>query len=228
MSIQTDIQTLTPGNLLVFFELDATLIGGGQLFFHGNAGSGPLIWKGQSYSPWAIKAEGFARTSDQQPTPKLAVGNVDGSISLLCIAFEDMVGTKIVRRRTFAKYLDAVNFPGGNTSADPNEEFPAETWYIERKSVETREFVEFELASALDFNGVKLPRRQIVQNHCPFVYRGAGCGYTGPAVADALDTPTSNPALDVCGKRLQSCKLRQWPNNILNFGGFPAAGLVRV
>lgn len=228
MSIETDIQTLTPGNIVVLYELDATAIGGGQLFFHGDAGRGVVIWRSQGYSPWAISADGFSRTSDQQPTPKLKVANIDGSISLLCIAFEDLVGAKLTRRRTFVKYLDALNFSGGNPTADPNEEFRPEVWYIERKSVETRDFVEFELASALDFNGVKLPRRQIIQNHCSFAYRGAGCGYVGPAVANALDQPTSNPAEDACGKRLQSCKMRQWPNNILNFGGFPAAGLVRL
>lgn len=228
MSIQADLLTLNPGNLVTFYELDATTIGGGLLYFHGNPGSAALVWQGRSYTPWAISAEGFALTGDQQPTPKLRVGNVDGAISLLCIAFEDLVGARITRRRTFTKYLDAVNFPDGNPAADPIQEFTPEIWYIERKALEVRELVEFELASALDFNGVKLPRRQIIQNNCPFTYRGPGCAYVGAPVANALDQPTSNAGLDVCGKRLQSCRLRVWPANVLNFGGFPAAGLVRT
>lgn len=180
------------------------------------------------YAAWPITAEGFARTTDQQPQPKLLVGNVDGSISLLCVTFEDLVGAKLTRLRTFGKYLDAVNFPDGNPSADPSQEFPPEVWFIERKSAEVAEAVEFELASALDFAGVQLPRRQIIANNCPFQYRGAGCNYTGPAVADVNDNPTSDPALDRCGKRLGSCKLRQWPDDVLNYGGFPASGLMRT
>ena len=92
--------------------------------------------------------------------------------------------------------------------------------------------MEFELASALDIQGSMLPRRQIIANYCSFKsnggYRGPYCGYTGPAVAKADDTPTSDMGLDDCSGRLAGCKLRQWPDGVLNFGGFPAAGLVRV
>lgn len=227
MAVETDVQTLEPGPLLEFWQLDATSIGGGVLHFQGMQ-NGVMYWQGIEYSPWPIKGEGFARTTDQQPQPKVTVGNLDGSISTLCAIYEDLVGAVVTRRRTFAKYLDAINFPGvGNPDADPEQEFPPEVWFIERKASEVAEAVEFELSSALDFNGVKLPRRQIIADQCPFTYRGPYCNYTGPAVADELDNPTSNPALDKCGRRLSSCKLRQWPDDILNFGGFPAAGLVR-
>lgn len=227
-TIEEDVQTLEPGPILEFWELDATVIGGGVVRFQGK-NDGNVVWQGNMYSPWPITAEGFARTAEQQPNPKLTVGNVDGSISLLCLAYEDLVGATVTRRRTFEKYLDAVNFPGGvNPTADPSQEFPPEVWFIERKSQEQREAVEFELSSALDFQGVKLPRRQIIANYCSFVYRGPFCGYTGPPVADVLDVPTSDPLLDRCGKRLGSCKLRIWPDGILNFGGYPAAGLVRT
>ena len=181
-----------------------------------------ILWQGVEYNPWPIKAEGFARTSEQQPTPKLTVGNIDGSISLLCLSFDDLVGAVLTRRRTFGKYLD------GQPGADPTAEFPPEVWFVERKALETREAVEFELSSALDFNGVKLPRRQIIANQCSFDYRGPGCAYVGIPVATVLDEPTSDPALDRCGKRLSSCKLRIWPGDVLNFGGYAAAALVRT
>jgi lambda family phage minor tail protein L len=47
-------------------------------------------------------------------------------------------------------------------------------------------------------------------------------------VADILDNPTSDPLLDLCGKRLVSCQMRIWPDEVLNYGGFPAAALVRT
>lgn len=225
--IESDVQQLAPGPILEFWELNATSIGGGIVRFQGQQ-DGKVWWQGQDYDAWPVQGEGFERTSDQQPTPKFRVGNVDRSITILCQALDDLVGATLTRRRTFAKYLDAVNFSEGNPTADPTKEFAPELWFIERKSAESFEAVEFELSSALDFNGVKLPRRQIIANQCPFVYRGPLCNYTGPPVADELDQPTDNPSLDKCGRRLASCKLRQWPDYTLNFGGFPAAGLVRT
>lgn len=220
-NINTDVQQLEPGAMWAGYELDATAIGGGVVRFHAESDQ-PVFWQGNEYSAWPIQAEGFARTSDQQPQPKLTVGNLEGSITLLCLAYDDMVGAKITRRRTFVKYLD------GQPTADPTQEFIPEIWFIERKSAETQEAVEFELSSPLDFQGVRLPRRQIIANQCTFAYRGPYCAYVGPPVADIMDVPTTDPLLDNCGHRLQSCKLRQWPDKVLNFGCFPAAGLIRT
>jgi lambda family phage minor tail protein L len=227
--ITADIQGLEPGAKVELFELDATMITGGSLLrFHGYQQAGTIWWQGVEYTPWPIHAEGFAKTSEgQQPTPKLSAGNVDGSISALCITLDDLVGAKLTRHRTLGQYLDAANFDGGNASADPTQEFPADVWYIEQKTGETNEVVEFELSSALDLQGLQLPRRQIIANLCPFKYKGAYCNYTGTAMFDANDNTVTDPALDVCGKRLSSCKARFGTNNVINFGGFPAAGLVR-
>lgn len=120
----------------------------------------------------------------------------------------------------------------GNPTADPDEEFPPEVWYIDRKASETNQSIQFELASALDLNGVMLPRRQIVANYCSWKsiggYRGAYCGYTGAPVAKADGTPTIDPLEDDCGGKVSDCKLRDWPDDVLNYGGFAAAGLVRT
>ena len=37
--------------------------------------------------------------------------------------------------------------------------------------------IEYELTSALDLEGIKIPRRQIISKRCPFFYRGEGCLY---------------------------------------------------
>lgn len=354
MTTNSDIQQLNPGALVTLYTLDATAIGGDVARFHQHY-EAEIVWQGNTFVAFPVEGEGFARTSDQQPTPRLRVANVKGQITALCQEFDDLVGATILRQRVFAKYLDAANWPpgpvltpgggdfvvagltgwtvvsgtvsaagdgklrmgqtgvtsaahfelptkagvsytitgvldagsslvvrvgntagttelltavfvaattsnatfvgtgnpvyvylsrnstttqtvvdsfyvretNGNPNANPLEEMPVERWFIERKSVENSKYVEFELSSCLDFNGVLLPRRQIIANNCPFEYRGPGCAYIGPPVATAMDLPTSNPLLDRCGKRLGSCKLREWPDAVLNFGGFPAAGLVR-
>lgn len=114
-----------------------------------------------------------------------------------------------------------------NPTADPAAAFPDDIYFVDRKSAETRDAVEFELASSFDVAGVQLPRRQIIQNVCIWKYRGAECGYTGTSYFNAVDQPVGSAGLDVCGKRLSSCKARFGANAPLPFGSFPSAGLIR-
>jgi lambda family phage minor tail protein L len=231
--ITADIQALEPGAKVELLELDASEIGGDSLLFHGYAQAGAIWWQGREYTAWPIKTEGFSKIgSGQQAAPTLSVGNVDGTISSLCIHLDDLVGARLIRHTTLGKYLDARNFTDGNPEANPDEEFPPDVWFIEQKTSETNEIVEFELSSALDFNDAQLPGRQIIANVCVWLtkggYRGPYCGYTGAAMFDKDGNPVSDPALDRCSGQLNSgCKKRFGEFEDLPFGGFPAAGLIR-
>ena len=235
MTLYADIQTLQPGAWVELFELDLRPITGGGagdiLRFHGYTQVGPVTWQGVAYEPWPIVAQGFRVDPEQPPVPTLSAGNVDGRLTALCLAYQDLVGARLRRLRTLGKYLDAVNFAGGNPTADPDQGAPPELWFIERRSSEDKEQVTWELSSPLDFGDRQLPGRQIIANVCSWLsiggYRGPFCGYTGPAVAKADDSPTMDPSLDRCGGRLRSCRLRNWPNGELPYGGFPAAQLVK-
>jgi len=229
--IETDIQTLAPGSLVALFELDATAIGGDVLRFHAgvNALGNSVVWQGNSYTRFPLDASGFERSgSGQLPRPTIRVANITGLVGALVRELQDLAGAKVTRRRTFLKYLDAVNFPGGvNPSADPNCGFPDEVWFVDRKSTENGLYLEFELAAAFDVAGVLLPRRQCIQNVCTWRYRSAECGYAGGPVADKNDVATGDSAKDACGKRLGSCKLRFGAFGELPYGGFPGVGLIR-
>jgi lambda family phage minor tail protein L len=241
MGIYADVQKLEVGKMVDLFELDATGIGGTLQRFHGYTQVGPIWWQGNQYEPWAIKADGFEQVGEgQQPTPALSVGNIGqdadgnpiaGVISSLCIALDDLVGARIVVRRTLAKYLDARNFTGGNPTASPDEELAPEIWIIQQKTAETAEVVEFELSSALDFNGQMLPSRQIIAGMCSWLtkggYRGTYCGYTGSRMFDVNGNPVSDPALDRCSGLLSDCKKRFGEYEVINFGGFPSADRIR-
>lgn len=231
MTIYSDVQQLEPGAEILLLELDGTLIGGSLLRFHGYCQVGTITWQGNVYSPWPLITEGFERTSAQQPTPKITVGNIDASISALCLQFQDLVGAKVTVHRTLGKYLDAVNFGGSNPTADPTQEFPPDIWLIERKASEDNEQVQFELSSPLNFDGMTLPGRPIVADVCPWLsiggYRGVNCGYTGGPVADINDQPTADPSKDACSGTLAACKMRFGASSPLPYGGFPAAGLLR-
>ena len=231
MSIERDLQGFAPGSIVEMFEIDATPVGGTVLRYSNsrNAIGGSIVWQGLTYAPFPIEASGFEFTGQGKlPRPTLRVANVTGLVGALVRAYQDLVGAKVTRRRTLARFLDAVNYPGGvNPDADPTAALPDDVYFVDRKAVETKVFVEFELAAAFDVAGVQLPRRFIVQNVCPWRYRSAECGYTGTAYFDANDQPVGSLAADVCGKRLSSCKRRFGEFAPLPYGAFPAAGLVR-
>ena len=229
-SITSEIQKLAPSAVIELFVLDLSLFNQGIVRFH--AGTNELlrqvVWQGNVYEPYPIIVEGFEFTGNgQSPRPKLRVANVKGTITALILSYQDLIGAKVTRKRTLAKYLDAVNFATGNPTADATAEFADDVFFVDRKSKETRDVVEFELAASFDLEGVSLPRRQIVQNVCPWAYRGAECGYSGAAYFNANDQIVTSSATDVCGKRLSSCHKRFGTNAELPFGGFPAAGLIR-
>lgn len=227
--ITRDIQSLGSSALVELFMLDATLLGAPTVL-HFHAGTNklnlPVIWDGVTYSPLPIEAEGFDVTvKGTLPKPTLRVANIDGLFSAEVAMYNDLVGAKLTRKRTFSKYLDAANFPGGiNPDADPAQCFPDEIWFIDQKMTENKLVIEWALASPFDLEGVMLPRRQVIQNSCSWKYRGAECGYTGTSYFTTDDTATTL-GNDVCGKRLSSCRARFGTSAALPFGGFP--GVIR-
>lgn len=229
--LSAQIQKLEPSAVVELYEVDASAFGGDVYRFH--AGTNGLlqniVWKGEEYLPFPIEATGFEYNGNGQlPRPKVAVSNVSGIITFLVLNYDDLIGAKFTRRRTLVKYLDAVNFPGGvNPDADPDAEFPDDVYFVDQKTNENKDAVEFELSAAFDLAGVQLPRRQIIQNVCVWKYRGTECAYAGTNYFDANDQPVANASLDVCGKRLSSCQLRFGDNQPISFGSFPSVGLIR-
>ncbi len=186
-----ELQSLSPSTVIELFEMDATELGGEVLYFHAgtNELSQNITWNGQVYVRYPIKISGFELSGDGAfPRPKLAVSNALSAITLVLQLYQDLIGAKVTRRRTLKKFLDAVNFTGGvNPDEDMTAEFPVDIYFIDRKSQESRELVEFELASSIDLAGIKLPRRQIIQNVCSWRYRSTECGYTGAPLWDIND-----------------------------------------
>ncbi|MGY5392753.1 phage minor tail protein L [Acinetobacter sp. NigerLNRRAM0016] len=190
-----------------------------------------IIWQGQSFEPLPLEVTGLEMRSDGKASaPSLTMANniagVQNAVSAYCLQFNDFAGAKLKVIRTLAKYLDAENFSAGNSSA--SNESNEQLWYIEQKTSESSAQVSFELSNPIDFEGQRIPVRQIT-NICHWCvmgnYRGEECGYTGAAMFTDKDEPTDNPALDKCSGRLSSCKLR-FGSNPLPIGGYPAANLI--
>ena len=142
-----------------------------------------IVWQGNSYSAIPIKAEGYEATGQGTlPRPNISVANLNGTFTtiLALLNVDDdgnalprntrtLEGCKVTRTRTLSKYLDAVNFTGGtNSDADPTSYFrPRDIYFIDRKSMESREVISYEMCSAFDLVGVRLPKRQILPDDFP-------------------------------------------------------------
>ena len=221
--ISTDVQALASDSIIELFEIDSSAIGGSVLRLVNDVNSllADIVWQGNTYTRFPIESKGFARSGrGTQPRPTLKCSNTGGIIGALVRDNEDLVGSKVTRRRTFLKYLDAVNFASGNAQADPNVSFADEIYYIDRKASENGIEIQFELASAMDLTNASLPKRQVTQNVCAWQYRSAECSYSGGPVATVMDIITTDAAQDVCGHRVESCKLRFGNNAALPYGGF--------
>ena len=303
--IISDVNGFEPGELIDLFELDMStgVAASTEPVFRWHAGYNEnlqeIVWQGNRYSAFPIEASGFEWSGKGSlPRPTLTVANITSLLSGVLSSYDDLVGSKITRKRTFAKYLDAYCYTGGypvggvcsgesggtpyslsksdcldatkngsagtwrtytastcgicsdsqyttkaacetaskvwtagvwyaSASADDEAYFTDEIWYVDRKAVETRTHIEFELTAAHDVQGVKLPARVITANLCPWKYKGVECGYSGSNYFD-IDNNSTNSAGDVCAKNFRACELRFPEGEEMPFGGFPGAGMNMV
>uniref|UniRef100_UPI000C0415C7 phage minor tail protein L n=1 Tax=Xenorhabdus kozodoii TaxID=351676 RepID=UPI000C0415C7 len=137
MTMNTALQQLEPGSKILLFAVDGSAFGGPDLYFHNhpipytedeleNSDQLPvksIWWQDVEYKPWPVSIEGLEVNSDGRAiSPTLSVANLDGTISALCLAHQNMAQARVTIRMTFAHYLDARNFPDGNPEADPTQE----------------------------------------------------------------------------------------------------------
>lgn len=227
MSRYEDQQSLLPGRIVELFDFDLSPIRGETSVYRWCSSfkeSGNVVWRGNTYTPIPVEASGFERTGKGQlPTPIIKVANAKLVPSAIIAELGDPLGARLTRWRVHEKYLD------GNDLASTTDHYPIEVFLVERKKVETQAYVEFELSSVLDNEGMMLPRRVVLRNAClqryriydsgssAFDYSNATCpwagsdsvqgGTEGPFYDDS-DQPVTDPSQDRCGKRLTSCQLR--------------------
>lgn len=224
MSLEVDIKKQAAAALVDLYILDLNPIGVAQSYFFypgTDENSEPINYLSQVYSPWPIVMSGFARKGDgSENRPKAIVGNIGGAISQELRLYDDLVGATVTRRRTLKTYIDS-----------DIAEFVDEMYFIEQKTSENSQQIEFDMASPLDFIDKQLPGRVAVANACPWRYKstanGSGCSWPGTNPTlwfDREGGPVLSAGLDDCGKRLSDCKLRFGENNELDYGGFPSLG----
>ena len=191
MTLEADVQQGWHDAIVEMFDFDLQPITGDidDIFYFTNQlkpDNTKIQWKGNIYEPLPIISAGYEKnTTGQIAQPSLTVANVLGTFTEAVESLEDLVGTKIVRRRTLGKYLD------GESNADPSQEFPIDIFYIERKASENVLSITWQLTSVLDLEGLRIPRRIVTQNYCQWKYRSSECSYIGAPVFDANDAVIS-------------------------------------
>ena len=170
-----------------------------KYYFHNGVSennNGNLIFDNIEYTRMPIEATGFEFNGTQLPRPQIAISNILGTFTTLLLTLpQGLEGAKVTRIRTLERYIDHINFSvddilletgsylleendsfisqesGDNPHGTPDSTatFPDEIYYIDRKTMETRDVVQFELAATFDLNGVRLPRRQVLPEDFPGV-----------------------------------------------------------
>jgi len=127
-----------------------------------------------TYKAIPFQGEGFEVSSTGvTPRPVVTFSNIttDFETEVGTSDFQSLIGKKIIRRRTLAKYLKdgSADTGAGNTPI----EFPRQTWVIDRVEQENALEISFELSSPFSVEGLVLPYRVVGHNACPWVFQGA-------------------------------------------------------
>tara|TARA_R100001510_G_C7635850_1_gene194013 strand:- start:336 stop:962 length:627 start_codon:yes stop_codon:yes gene_type:complete len=198
----SELQKPNVDNIIELFqlELNTAMHGISQTYyFHNGVGDNNqtnLVFNNLEYVKMPIEASGFQFNGKQLPRPKLKISNILGNITTILLTLpQGLEGAKVTRIRTLRRFIDDVNFSGGDLlledgsfllqedssvvdlesganpfgTADPTATFPNEIFFIDRKVTENRAVVEFELAASFDLQGVRLPKRQILPQDFPGV-----------------------------------------------------------
>lgn len=230
-NLKNEASKLEPSTLIQLFEIDISEILFGdklektlkdnQSFninipsnnifrFHNNVvlTNTNIIFQGNTYVAMPIEATGYETNSrGQAASPKLGLSIKEEGIpefaqlKSLMRDLEDLVGAKITRIRTFAKFLDAENWSDENnkilkaeSEPDPYAFFAPDIYFVDRKSGETSTRLELELASFINYEKLKIPQRILNSKRCPWTYRGEGCCYEYKSTADSQGFGTHDGA----------------------------------
>ena len=155
---------------------------------------GEIIYRENSYQRVAVKAQGFGKQSQGVVNrPKLIFSNLGGivqnpaanqiiTMSDFLISVNavtpnnDLIDAKFTRKLPLASSLDDANFitptnpfNTANTSVGLDDRLKDEIYIIDRKSLENRVTVEFDLVAANDIENKLIPLRVVTRDIFPAV-----------------------------------------------------------
>jgi lambda family phage minor tail protein L len=189
-----DSKSLTPPAIIEILELDLTEVKfinknisssiSDYYYFHNSSIYGDVVIKWGSDTdptglgvinvyPMPFELTGLEQSNMQLPRPTLKISNYKEYLTFLLIELGNLTGAKIIRHRTLVKYLN-----------NRRVRYADEIFFINKKNKENRNEIEFELASSLELEGDKLPKRQIMGDYCGWKYRSDECEYANVPMCD--------------------------------------------
>ena len=158
--------------------------------FHAGANPnnfGEVVFQGNSYQRVAVKIDGFERRSTGVlPRPTITFSNLGGinrdptTSQVITMSdflatvngvtpHNDLIDAKITRKMPLASALDNANFSSGSNpfGTPSSDRLRDEIFIIDRKAVENRQIVQFELVSVLDMQNKKIPARIVTRDLFP-------------------------------------------------------------
>ena len=230
------LQDFSAGRIVSLYTLDATARNTSSFFRFTNTtdgAGGPILFDGDTYVPIPIDVEGFEREANGAlPRPKIKVSNANSTLTSVMEEYNDLIGAKLTRVRTFERFLDTGSEP------DATQTFGTEIYNISRKTQHNKVFIEFELATSMDQQHLLIPRRQMFRRSCrhryrhfntqldDFDYTGVTCPYSLVPSFDRNGLPCE-PEFDQCAKHLGACQQRFGEDVPLPIWAFPGMARVR-
>ena len=192
----SELNKINPSSIIELFELELTVglhIPAGNpnnldtvFRFHAGANLnnfGQIKFNNNLYQRVAVQIEGFEDTGKGTvPRPTLTFSNLGGitkdgtvmtmsdflAIVNLTTPGNDLLDAKVTRLMPLASALDNDNFVGDNPFGTPStDRLQDRIYFIDRKSVENRQVVQFELVSVLDMQKKKIPARIVTRDLFP-------------------------------------------------------------
>ena len=128
-----------------------------------------IVWAGDTYDRYPVECAGFELSGQGAiARPQMRISNILSLFTTLMATVNsfnfgnDLVGAKFTRIQTMVEFIDAVNFANNLNpfgTPDTSKELPKRIYVLNKKNLETREIVEYEMVAAIDLPNVELPTR---------------------------------------------------------------------
>lgn len=125
----------------------------------------------REYTSLPIIFSGYDQKSEgAYSRPTITFANILATFkNAIGITNDDLIGKKIIRRKTLFKHLATGDV--GASGSSPIEQ-PQQVFFIDRIEKEDATSITFELTSGFDLQGIEVPNRYILSNTCPWLYQG--------------------------------------------------------
>ena len=128
-----------------------------------------IVWAGDTYDRYPVECAGFELSGEGAiARPQMRISNILSLFTSLMATVNsfnfgnDLVGAKFTRIQTMVEFIDATNFANNLNpfgTPDTSKELPKRIYILNKKNLESREIVEYEMVAAVDLPNVDLPRR---------------------------------------------------------------------